>query len=200
MKRSLIALVLAAAWGCGGDSITPPDYPRQEAGPEGTDVAIPADTYDKPSITELGTDRTRGIAKTLEWPGISTEEGSTYLGEAVAVERIFREDADNLYAVRVRLKNGQKTPAKGEYLVRFYTRNGERILGYIGVGGQEERWTGFVIDGFGNVVVNDFCRVSGAEGFRLFIRPRGSKDEGMPDDPSPEKKEERRQAREGKAK
>jgi hypothetical protein len=83
-------------------------------------------------------------------------------------------------------------------MIRFYTRQGERILGYIGVGGQEERWTGFVADPFGMVTINDFCRVAGAEGFRLFIRGGGSKTEGHPDDPSEEKKEERRRAREGK--
>lgn len=198
MTRALLLILGLSAAGCYGESVASGDYPREEAGPEGTDVAIPAETYEKPSISEFGTNRTRGIAKTIEWPGISTDEGTTYLGDAVAVDRIFREDAENFYAVRVRLKNTTKTPVKGEYLVRFYTRQGERILGYLGVGGQEERWTGFVIEPFGNVVVNDFCRVSGAEGFRLAVRGGGSKADGLPDDPSPDAKEERRRAREGK--
>jgi len=200
MKRALLALVPIFALGCSGESVNSGDYPRDEAGDEGTDVAIPAETYEKPSISEFGTNRTRGIAKTIEWAGISTDEGTTYLGDAVAVDRIFREDAENFYAVRVRLKNTGKTPVKGEYLVRFYTRTGMRILGYIGVGGTEERWTGFHLEPFGSIVVNDFCRVSGAEGFRLAVRGAGSKDEGTPDDPSPEAKEERQRARETKTK
>jgi hypothetical protein len=198
MTRALLLTLGLFAAGCTGDSISSGDYPREEAGPEGTDVAIPAETYEKPSISEFGTHKTRGIAKTIEWPGISTDEGTSFLGDTVVVDRIFREDAENFYAVRVRLKNPTKTPVKGEYLVRFYTRQGERVLGYIGVGGQEERWTGFVIEPFGSVVVNDFCRVSGAEGFRLAVRGAGSKGDGTPDDPSPEAKEERKRAREGK--
>lgn len=199
MKRALIALLPLFAAGC-GESVRSGEYPRDEAGDEGTDVAIPAETYEKPSISEFGTNKTRGIAKTIEWPGISTDEGTSFLSDAVAVDRIFREDADNLYAVRIRLKNTTKQPVKGEYLVRFYTRQGERILGYLGVGGMEERWTGFHLEPFGSTVVNDFCRVSGAEGFRLAVRGAGSKDDGNPDDPSPEAKEQRRLAREGKAK
>ena len=195
MMRALLLILGLSAAGCGGESVTPPDYPRDEAGPEGTDVAIPADTYEKPSISEFGTHKTRGIAKTLEWPGISTEEGTSYLGDALVVDRIFREDASNFYAVRVRLKNTTKSPVKGEYLVRFYTRQGERILGYLGVGGEQERWTGFVVEPFGSAVINDFSRVMGAEGFRLAVRGTGSKADGLPDDPSPDAKEQRAKAR-----
>ena len=198
MMRALLALIPVLAVGCSGDSLSSGDYPRDEAGDEGTDVAIPAETYEKPSISEFGTNRVRGIAKTIEWPGISTDEGTSYLNDAVVVDRIFREDAENFYAVRVRLKNTGKTAVKGEYLVRFYTRQGERILGYIGVGGTEERWSGFHLEPFGSIVVNDFCRVSGAEGFRLAVRGAGSKTDGNPDDPSPEAKEERQRARQGK--
>lgn len=196
MRHALIALSAVAFIGCYGESVHPPDYPREEPGDEGTEVVINPEVYDNPQTAELGTDRTRGIAKTIEWTGISTEVGVTYHDDALAVDHIFRDDADNQYGVRVRLKNSTKNVVKGEYLLRFYTRQGGQILGYKGVGGQQERWTGFVADPFGVVVVDDFARVSGAEGFRLFVRKAGSKDDGLPDDPAT--KEERRLAREKK--
>lgn len=186
--------------GCGGESITPPDYPREQAGDEGTEVVIDPAFDEQLRTNELGTDRTRGIAKTIEWPGISTEVGTTFGDEAVAIDQIYRDDADNQYGVRVRLKNSSKNVLKLDYLIRFYTRSGGQILGYNGVGGATERWTGIVLDPFRTAVAGDFARVSGAEGFRLFVRKAGAKDEGQPDDPAT--KEERRLAREaaGRAK
>lgn len=194
MRYALIALTASAFVGCYGESVRPPDYPREEAGDEGTEVAIDPEILDRIQTAELGTDRVRGIAKTIEWTGISTEVGASYHDDALTVDQIFRDDADNQYGVRVRLKNSTKNVVKGEYLVRFYNRQGGQILGYNGVGGKDERWTGFVADPFGGAVVGDFARVMGAEGFRLFVRKAGSKDEGLPDDPA--KKEERRAARE----
>jgi len=194
MRYALIALTAVAFIGCYGESVHPPPYPREEAGPEGTEVAIDPEILDQVQTAELGTERVRGIAKTIEWTGISTEVGVTYHEDALTVDHIFRDDADNQYGVRVRLKNSSKNVVKGEYLIRFYTRQGGQILGYKGVGGGQERWTGIVVDPFGVAVADDFARVSGAEGFRLFLRKGGSKDEGLPDDPA--KKEERRLARE----
>jgi hypothetical protein len=194
MRYALIALTAVAFIGCYGESVHPPPYPSEEAGPEGTEVAIDPEILDQVRTAELGTERVRGIAKTIEWTGISTEVGVTYHEDALTVDHIFRDDADNQYGVRVRLKNSSKNVVKGEYLIRFYTRQGGQILGYKGVGGGQERWTGIVFDPFGVAVADDFARVSGAEGFRLFLRKGGSKDEGLPDDPA--KKEERRLARE----
>src|SRR5687767_9379955 len=119
MRHALIALSAVAFIGCYGESIHPPDYPREEAGDEGTEVAIDPEILDQIQTAELGTDRTRGIAKTIEWTGISTEVGVTYHDDALTVDRILRDDADNQYGVRVRLKNSSKNVVKGEYLIRF---------------------------------------------------------------------------------
>lgn len=194
MRYALIALSAAAFVGCYGESVRPPDYPREQAGDEGTEVAIDPEILDQVHTAELGTDRTRGIAKTIEWAGISTEVGTTYHDDALTVDHIFRDDADNQYGARVRLKNAGKNLIKAEYLIRFYNRQGGQILGYNGVGGKVERWTGLIVEPFGVATAGDFARVSGAEGFRLFVRKAGSKDEGLPDDPAT--KEERRAARE----
>lgn len=197
MRYAAVALSTALFIGCYGESVHPPDYPREEAGDEGTEVKIDPEILDQVATSELGTDRTRGIAKTIEWTGISTEVGATYADDAVAVDHIFRDDSDNNYGVRVRLNNSTKHAVRLEYLLRFYTRQGGQILGYKGVGGAQERWTGIVLDPFGTAVADDFARVMGAEGFRLFLRKAGSKDEGFPDDPAT--REERRAAREAAA-
>jgi hypothetical protein len=199
MKYAGVALSAFLFAGCYGESVHPPDYPREQAGDEGTEVAIDPAFDDALRTSELGTDRTRGIAKTIEWTGISTEIGTTYQDDAVAVDRIFRDDADNQFGVRVRLKNSTKNVVKVDYLIRFYTRQGGQILGYAGAGGSEERWKAILLEPFGTAVAGDFARVLGAEGFRLFVRKAGGKDKdaGLPDDPAT--REERRAAREAAA-
>ena len=194
MRKLLPVLLLAA--GCAGESVHPPDYPREYPGPEGTEVQIDPVVYEKIESAELGTHRTRGISKTIEWADISTPVGSTYFGDAVVVDRVFREDGENIFGVRVRLKNTTKKPIQGEYLIRFMTRGGVPRLGYKGSAAGEERWTGFTLEPFGTETVDDFSRVRGADGFRLFLKGAGGSADGSPDDPSPEAKEARRRVRE----
>ena len=184
-------LVLLFAAGC-GESIKPGSEWQENAGNEGTTVEIDPALLNNPT-SELGTDRTRGIAKTIEWLPISTEEGATYNDDAVVVDRILRDDAENNYAVRVRLKNTTKDVQKLQWLVRFYTRQGSQIAGYAGGAGQQEKWQGTVIEPYGYTTVSDFARVMGADGFRLFVKGAGSKEDGSPDDPAT--KEERKEKR-----
>lgn len=173
MRHTLWAFVLAV--GCYGESITPPDYPVEEPGPEGTDLQVDQNDLRFPLTSELGTEITRPIAKTIEWPGISTEEGTTFADGKVVVDQIMRDDSqDGTYGVRVRLKNTTKEAQRLEYVIRFYTREGHRIAGYQGVAGTQERWKGFVINPFRYTVVDDFARVHGAEGFRLHVRAAGA--------------------------
>src|SRR6187455_31268 len=136
MRYAILALLFVA--GC-GDSIRPGDEWAQQAGSEGTEIDIDPAKLNNPT-SELGTDRTRGIAKTIEWLPISTEEGATYNDDAVVIDRILRDDADNNYGVRVRLKNTTKDVQKLQWLVRFYTRQGSQIAGYAGGAGQQEKW------------------------------------------------------------
>lgn len=189
MRYAFLALLFAA--GC-GDSIKPGSEWELEAGNEGTTVDIDPAKLNNPT-SELGTDRTRGIAKTIEWVPISTEEGSTYADDAVAVERILREDAENNYGVRVRLKNTTKNVLKLQWLIRFYTRHGSQISGYYGGAGTGEKWQGTVIEPFGYATVADFARVMGADGFRLYVKGPGGSADGAPDDPAT--KEDRKEKR-----
>lgn len=189
MRYAFLAILVVA--GC-GESIKPNDEWREEAGSEGTTVSIDPALLNNPT-SELGTDRTRGIAKTIEWLPISTEEGSTYGDDAIVVERILRDDAENNYSVRVRLKNTTKDVRKLQWLIRFYTRHGSQIAGYYGSIGTTETWQGAVIEPYGYTTVSDFARVLGADGFRLLVKTAGSSPDGTPDDPAT--KEERKQKR-----
>jgi hypothetical protein len=193
MKKAIVGLALLLAAGCYGESVHPPAEPQDQAGNEGTQVTIDPKVYEI-ATSELGTNRTHPIAKTIEWPGISSQVGDTYHEERAVIDQILRDDSDDNYGVRVRLKNTTKTPLKMEFLIRFYTRSGGRVMSYVGHAGVEERWTGFMVEPLKYTTVSDFARVHGAEGFRLFIRGAGSKLDGMPDDPA--KREERRKARE----
>ena len=194
MRYAFLALLFVA--GC-GESIHPNDEWRLDAGNEGTTVNIDPALLNNPT-SELGTDRTRGIAKTIEWLPISTEEGVTYGDDSVVVERILREDAENNYGVRVRLKNTSKDVRKLQWLIRFYTRQGSQISGYYCGIGATEKWQGAVIDPYGYTTVADFARVMGADGFRLFVKTAGSAEGGTPDDPAT--KEERKEKRGQKGK
>jgi hypothetical protein len=189
MRYAILALLFVA--GC-GESIHPGDEWAQQAGSEGTEVEIDPAKLNNPT-SELGTDRTRGIAKSIEWLPISTEEGATYSDDAVVVDRILRDDADNNFGVRVRLKNTTKNVVKVQWLVRFYARTGSQIGGYYCGLGSTEKWQGAVLDPFGYATVSDFARVIGADGFRLYVKGAGSKEDGTPDDPAT--KEERKEKR-----
>jgi len=191
MRYALAALLVIA--GCTGDSIGAGEYPPEEAGPE-VDRDFDPSVYDKPVISELGTELTRPIAKTIEWPGISTEEGASFADNTVVVDRIFRDDADGSYGARVRLKNKTKQLLKLEYVIRFYTRAGARIAGYKGVAGNDERWTPFTVEPLRYAILDDFARVIGAEGFRLHVRAPGGTGDGSQD--TPERLEQLRQQRE----
>jgi len=197
MRHALWALVLLA--GCGGESIHPPSEWDEEAGPEGTDVNIDPSKLNNPT-SELGTDKVRAIAKTIEWLPIGTEEGATYSDEALIVDRILRDDAENNYAVRVRLKNTTKDVQKAQWIVRFYNRQGAQISGYVGGIGAQERWQGVIVEPFGYATVSDFARVMGAEGFRLHVKGAGGSADGSPDDPANagERKEKREARKAGK--
>jgi len=192
--RYVLALVIAdGIAGCNSESIHPPNEWREEAGPEGTDVNIDPAKLNNPT-SELGTDRVRPIAKTIEWLPIGTEEGASYADESLVVERILRDDADNNYAVRVRLKNTTKDVQKVQWIIRFYNRNGAQISGYVGGIGSGERWQGAVVEPFGYTTISDFARVMGAEGFRLYVKGTGGSPDGSPDDAAT--KDERRSKRE----
>lgn len=185
--RILLALPLMAA-ACGGGGISYPDEPQEPVSSEyyGEDADQVRHVLDSFRTSELETDRTRPVAKTIEWPKISTKVGTPYVAGKVAVERIERLDSGNSYGTRVRLKNTTKEVLVLEYRFRFLNRRGGELVPYAGVSGDEAHWTGFVLEPFGVETVGDFSRIIGADGFRLFVRPRGGDGDGAPQDKQPE--------------
>ncbi len=189
MRYALFAILAVA--GCGSAQEGPGGEPLDL----GTDITFDPKDVDHPQISELDTDRLRPPAKTIEWSALSTSVGESFHSDAVVVDRIHREDADHNFGVRVLLKNTTRDVLKMEYLVRFVMRAGGELGGYTGSNGAGDRWSPFALEPYGIKEVGDFCRVMGADGFKLFVRGAGAATDGKPDDPA--KKEERRQARQG---
>lgn len=124
---------------------------------------------------ELGTDRTGSVSKTIEPQNGSTAETSTYLGGEVVIDKVFREDADDMFAVKVRLGNRSTNTQKIEYRIRFFDRQGALLLGH------HDDFRAATIEPRGLEIVTDAARTHGAVGFQLFVRRQGTKDEGRPD-------------------
>jgi hypothetical protein len=176
--RHLAWLAVVAA-GCGGGMKVPndPDEPVRSDGRVDVDPAA----YQNVRTSELGTDRTRGIAKTIEWQKSGTELGTTYCGGAVVVEKILRDDADNFYGVRVRLANRQNQAAAFQWRIQFTNLKGEPLIGFNHNEVDEPVWKSVSLAPLGMEVVTDSCRLKGAVAFRLFVRKAGGKEDGLPD-------------------
>lgn len=190
--RIMAAVLLAAAAGCGGESIQWEDYPSETG--EQTELKLDPSLYEVPLLADLGASQGRPPAKTIDWLEISTREGARFLGDAVVVDKIFREDADGLYGVRVRVKNTTPQPLRVEYVIRFYSRQGVRLVSARGTVGGKERWIPVTIEPLGMAILDDSALVTGAEGFRLHLRGPGSTEDGA--ETPPERLEEIRRQRE----
>jgi hypothetical protein len=175
-KHAAWAFLLLA--GCWGESMGVPDEPQGEAGDEGTEVQIDPAKLANPTA-ELGTERTRPIAKSIEWLSIGSEPGDTYGG--LVIDRVERGDGNGLYGVTVRLKNTTKDRQKVQWLIRFVNRQGGHVAAYAGSLGDKARWQGAVVEPFGFVSVSDFARTSGAEGFKLLVKGPGASGDGAAD-------------------
>ncbi len=184
--RSAIALLIitASLAGCGWGEIDIEEMPMEPVSSSDTQVSVDPSVYESPKTSELGTDRTRGQAKTLEWQQVGTEMGATYCGGAVVVDHVIREDADNWYGVRVRVKNTQNNVEKLQWRISFYNAKGERFLSLNETwkeGEWNETWKSNAMDPLGLLTVTDACRLKGAVSYRLFLRRQGSNDAGNAD-------------------
>jgi uncharacterized protein YcfL len=172
-KNWVVALALLVLPSCSESRVE--EAPDEKASSTDTNLDIDKRIYDHPKTSELGTDRTRPIAKTVDWPAVSTNEGTTYQAGTAVIDKIFRQDADDFYAVGVRIGNRTTQPLKLEYRILFYDKNGARVLSL------ETDFRNFIVEPRDVTVVSDGCRTKGAVGFRLFVRAAGSKDDGLPD-------------------
>ncbi len=171
MKRLAWVLLALASCSSGTKKEESPQAgrePKMEIDPK---TAEPIRTH------ELGSDRLRPAAKTLEWSNRSTAENVVYLGGEVVVDKIFREDAEDFFNVRVRLGNRSGQVVKIEYRILFYDRDATRLLGI------EDDYRPALLEPRGVHDVFDACRVRGATDFQLFVRAAGSKDDGAASHP-----------------
>lgn len=105
----------------------------------------------------------------------STEEGDTYVGGALVVDHVHRQYAQEVMSVDIRLHNRTDKPFEGAFLIEFRSRNGEPILGH------KTEFEDLYIEPFGYAVVSNSALVSGAVGFRLFVKSKGSAFPGYAD-------------------
>ncbi len=113
---------------------------------------------------DLGTERTRPGSKTIDWPGLGTAENTTFLNGDIVVDRILREDGENMYGARVRLGNRSSRIQRLEFRFVFLDPQGSRLLPV------RNRWHSIMIEPRGVLEVSDACRVHGAVAFELFVR------------------------------
>ena len=169
MRRS--ALLLLALASCSGSSRKEPTRTEEPV------TRVDPQSSNPVRTDELGTDRTRPVAKTLEWPNVSTSDQAVYLGGEVVIDRIRREDAEDMYGVYVRLGNRSTQVQKIEYRILFFGANRNRLLGV------HEEYRSAILEPRGVREVSDACALHGAVGFQLLVRRTGTQDEGLPGNP-----------------
>jgi hypothetical protein len=156
--RRLTALALAAAVvACGGkrtqeDKAQDPVHRRQlvEAG---------LGPWDLPG---------ERMSKTIHYVDENTVEGTLYLGGHLVVEKIIAQETDDVFSTNVRLRNTTGGKIAGHYLIRFYDREKNIIVGY------KWDWDSFIVEPYGLVTLSNSSMVGGAQVFKLLIKGPGA--------------------------
>jgi hypothetical protein len=184
--RSIVAViaVLALAGGCrrqNPDFYNTYDAEEEAVGEYDPSLMVDPAFYENVKTSELGTELIRGTAKTVDWSFGSIDEGATYLGGFLRVDKVFRQDADDFFKVTIRLRNTDASPAKIEWKIALFDANGTRMSGLTDWVGDKEVWRSASIEPRSSVLVNNGSRIKGATVFRLHVRRAGASDDGMPD-------------------
>ena len=161
MRRFALVLPLLAA--CSGKA--PEQKPERSVEER---VEVDPRTAEPIRTQELGTDRLNPVAKTLEWSNRSTRESATYLAGNVVIDKIFREDSDDIFGVRIRLGNRTAQVVSLEYRITFLDKNGVELVGI------RNGFSPALLEPRGTVEVGDTCRVRGAVDFQLSVREPSS--------------------------
>ena len=183
MHKLIVAgALLAAVVGCRHNrDFTYDTYEYDEpVGAYDPNMMIDPACYENVKTSELGTEM-RGRAKSVDWQYGSIEEGMTYVGGTILVDKVLRNDADNLFDVTIRLRNTDANPSKVEWKIALYSSDGTRIAGLTDWTGDKEVWHNCSIDARGFASVTNGARVKGATIFRLQVRRSGANDEGNPE-------------------
>lgn len=111
----------------------------------------------------------------VDWLAISTEEGMTYLGGALVVDKIRRHYSEGVLGVDIRVRNTTGRLIEGFYVIEFRSPRHEVIQGY------KREYHPFTVDPHGYAVLTNSALTTGAIGFRLFIRGRTPENRGYQD-------------------
>lgn len=162
-----LALVLA---GCA--SAPEGDYstrPAPAAGPE-IDAASTSELLEqRMKSVELSVGRHKDAAKTVGYGPGSTEEGERFFDGAVIVDRVTRQDADNLFGVTLALFNNREdAPVTIEWRIAFFNDQGAEMTSL------RPGWKSCQLDFKRWGTVSNFATARGATRFKLEVRAPGT--------------------------
>ena len=134
---------------------TPPSPPHIDAmGP----------LSEPPPNVPMGDARFFTPAKGIDHATGGTETPFFVLDGVLRVEDIQRDDAEGQLRARVRLRNLADFAVNAEYLIVFYDDLGHRLVS------ECDKWSGFVVEGFGSQTLWNGCLLKDADRFTLYVR------------------------------
>jgi hypothetical protein len=167
------AALAAATSACSGGG----DFRDDTPGPKPSDrIELTRDVDPGPGPWDQPDGQAGG---SVDWFAISTEEGMTFLGGALVVDKIRRHYSEGVFGVDVRVRNTTSKAIEGLYVIEFRSPTHEVILG------QKREYHPFFAAPHGYAVLTNSALTTGAIGFRLFIRGRAPENRGNPDPKNP---------------
>ena len=161
------ALLLAACGSAPEDQIETTSTTRIE--PVDSDVSTPELLNRSVKSSDLGVSRLKDPAKTVGYAGGSSELGERYLDGNLVLDRVGRQDADNLFCVTLGLFNNREDAASTfEWRILFYNDQGTECASL------QPDWKSCSIDFKRWGSVSNAATVRGATRFRLQVRAAGS--------------------------
>lgn len=172
-RTSIIVLSLSALLIGGLSCKSAPRPPRGDT-PRPENLEIPKEMFDERTFIRQREEEGK-IAKTVEWIDVGSKEGMTYLQGKIIVDRVIRDDAEDIFGVRVRIRNLTAEPIECETEIRFFDIRNNRRLGL------HDGWKSIHVKPLDFFSIENTSKTTGAVGFRLFIRLPGSAEEGAAD-------------------
>ena len=149
--------------------------PEKKLSEPSTPIKSPEGLYEGVHSAELSIEKLRPESKTIEWRDISTREHTTFMSSSIEVDKIFRSDTDDLYGVRVRLRNLTGQHMHCEFKINFYDEKGNKLISVA------NDWTKVFVEAHDYETIYDYCKVKGAIGFILHLKKSGTNADGMQD-------------------
>jgi hypothetical protein len=164
VKRALWASPLLLT-GCLG--ITPFFHVDEDLPPpvERTRMGAVGFATTPPGIFEPAASRLYPTAGTIDWAPGGTEEGFGFLGGAVRIEEIRRDNPEGFLKVQARLRNRTDRPIAARYQIVFYDRDGVPLLS------EQAAPAGAILEPFGSATLVNGCRLPEAAFFKIYLVP-----------------------------